>query len=516
MANRIFRGRAYSENGWPYVDQGSCTWVDIPGTNGTVQLQIQNGPPLAIMRAFAADYHAYVEPIYNADSCCWTPDNDVDTSNHPGATAMDLRWKTHPFEKRGSFTAAQLAVIQELLDWYEGMVFWAGIDWKKLDGSRGGWGSPIDEMHWQMGYDTYDQKAGRPYPKVTDFVARKIRADGFSTFRRGTAPSADQNVELLAQVMGGAVPFERYRALFPAVSRCLNDCGCTTVDRIAMWTAQVGHESVGLLYMSEIWGPTAAQLTYQGRMGNVNPGDGYRYRGRGPIQVTGHDNYAELSRWAFGKGIVATPTFFIDDPDQLASDTYGFVGVTWYWTTQRPMNDAADARDIVRATQYVNGGQTGIDDRRSRYNRALTLGDQLLALTTTPEGDDFMPALNADEQREVLDLLRWLAAPGTGELRKKFPSRSPLRHLGEGLVDTAAGIDLNDDANDHVVLVKELAEVGDAGALSLLAEIADADPVRFPDRQQDRVLAQLIIAHIEATNPVVLQSFINARNGVQS
>ncbi|QDF18407.1 lysin A [Mycobacterium Phage Rachaly] len=193
MSRRLFRGRQFSENGWPYVDQGSCEWFDVaPG----VTMQIQQGPPFTILGAFARDYHAYVEPIFDPDCCCWTQDNSVDTSNHPGGTACDIRWNKHPFQVRGTFTREQLATIQELLDFYEGTVFWAGVDWKE-----GGWGSPIDEMHWQMGYNTYDQKADRPTDRVFDFIKRKIRPDGFSTFRRsgGTpapAPASEMTVPL--------------------------------------------------------------------------------------------------------------------------------------------------------------------------------------------------------------------------------------------------------------------------------------------------------------------------------
>ncbi|ASR85629.1 lysin A [Mycobacterium phage Amgine] len=246
-----------------------------------------------------------------------------------------------------------------------------------------------------------------------------------------------QAADALMRLMGGSVSFDRYRALLPAVRQCLAECECNTEPRIAMWGAQVGHESVGLKYMAELWGPTEAQKGYEGRidLGNTQPGDGYRFRGRGPIQVTGRHNYTVLSRWAHGKGLVPTPTYFVDNPDELASDRYGFVGVTWYWTTQRPMNDAADARDLVRATQYVNGGQTGIDNRRDRYNGALAMGADLLKITDG--GDDFMAALTAAEQREMLDLLRWLAAPNTGELRKVFGHRSMYATGPES--DTFAG-----------------------------------------------------------------------------
>ena len=161
-----------SENGWnpARVDGTACEWVDIPGTG--VRLQLLKGWPLQVMRAFAADFNAYVEPLRDPDSASYTPTNSVATSNHLNGTAMDLNWNSHPFQKRGTFTAAQMKTIRELLAWYEGTIFWAGD-----------WTDPIDEMHWQMGYGTYNN------PKVGDFIKRKVRADGFSTFRRAPAPA---------------------------------------------------------------------------------------------------------------------------------------------------------------------------------------------------------------------------------------------------------------------------------------------------------------------------------------
>ncbi|AEJ95799.1 lysin A [Mycobacterium phage Adephagia] len=303
-----------------------------------------------------------------------------------------------------------------------------------------------------------------------------------------------QAADALLRLMGGSLPFARYQALLPAVRQCLNECECTTEPRIAMWGAQVGHESVGLKFMSELWGPTAAQQGYEGRadLGNTQPGDGYRFRGAGPIQVTGRHNFTVLSQWAYGKGLVPTPTYFVDNPDELRGDRYGFVGVVWYWTTQRPMNDAADARDLVRATQYVNGGQNGIDDRRTRYNGALAMGADLLKIVNG--GDDFMSALTAAEQREMLDLLRWLAAPETGELRKKFPSRSQLRAVGEGLVDTWAGMDLNQDANIHLVAEYVLAGIGDPDAIARLRKLAATTDAT---RRGSAALAQRILDHYD-------------------
>lgn len=196
--------------------------------------------------------------------------------------------------------------------------------------------------------------------------------------------------ESLRDVMDGVLSLDRYRQLFPAVNGALLDADCTTIARSAMWFAQVGHESVSLRYMQEIWGPTAQQLTYQGRMGNTAPGDGARYKGHGPIQITGKDNHRAVSEWAFSRGIVPTPTYFVDFPDELASDRFGFVGVTWYWTVARNMNRYADAMDIVGGTRAVNGGTYGLEDRTRRWNHALAMGD---AIVPAPLAELLIPDL---------------------------------------------------------------------------------------------------------------------------
>jgi len=99
------------------------------------------------------------------------------------------------------------------------------------------------------------------------------------------------------------------------------------------------------------------------------------------------------------------------------------------------------------------------------------------------------------------------------ELTKRYPSRSPLRHLGEGLVDTEAGMVLNTDGNLHVLLVKNLAELGDGAALELLAEVAGADLNTYPDRANDAALARAILADIEATRPNVIKNYLTTKKG---
>lgn len=188
------------------------------------------------------------------------------------------------------------------------------------------------------------------------------------------------DAKTLGEAMGWTLTESRYAQLLPAYLKAMQWAGITTVERAAMFAAQLGHESVGLKYQSEIWGPSAQQRTYDGRMGN-RPGtdDWSRFRGHGWIQITGRDNHTAVSKWAHGKGIVPTPSFFVDYPERLGDDTYCWVGPAWYWTAARPqLNSLSDARNLDAATRAINGGLNGIDDRLNRYNRALRMGARLL------------------------------------------------------------------------------------------------------------------------------------------
>lgn len=181
----------------------------------------------------------------------------------------------------------------------------------------------------------------------------------------------------LSEVMGGALSLARYQELLPAYLRLMQWANINTVDRAAMLAAQLGHESVGLKYQQEIHDGS----NYEGRrdLGNVYPGDGRRFRGHGWIQVTGRGNHTAVSKWAHEKGLVPTPTFFVDNPAALGDDQYCWVGPAWYWTVARPqINSLSDARDLEGVTRAINGGTNGLNDRRARYQRALTMGAHLL------------------------------------------------------------------------------------------------------------------------------------------
>jgi len=116
-------------------------------------------------------------------------------------------------------------------------------------------------------------------------------------------------------------------------------------------------------------------------------GDGRLYAGRGPIQVTGKANYRKLSEWAFGKGYVKSPTYFVDHPQELEKLDFAFLGAVWYWTVARAfINSLCDKRDIVGVTEAINGGQNGLADRKNRYNNCMAMGlDKLNVNAIEPE-----------------------------------------------------------------------------------------------------------------------------------
>ena len=215
--------------------------------------------------------------------------------------------------------------------------------------------------------------------------------------------SSGLTAEVLSEAMGGTLPLDRYRELLPGFVEAMLAAGCTTVERAAMWCAQIGHESAGLRYMEEI----ADGAAYEGRadLGNTQPGDGRRYKGSGPIQLTGRHNFGLFSQWAHREGLVESPTFFVDNPELVRTEPrWGFLAATWYWTVARPeINRLADARDITGVTRAINGGTNGLADRQLRYRRCLNLGAALLPSTGGP-----FDMLTDAEQRELLDKTRQL------------------------------------------------------------------------------------------------------------
>ncbi|WP_288833656.1 peptidoglycan DD-metalloendopeptidase family protein [uncultured Corynebacterium sp.] len=191
------------------------------------------------------------------------------------------------------------------------------------------------------------------------------------------------DAQTLREVMGGTLPGGGYTKLIDGYNAAMRAAHVTTVERAAMFAAQIGHESVGLKYMREI----ASGSAYEGRrdLGNIHPGDGVRYAGRGPIQLTGRNNYRAFTKWAQANG--HTTIDFEAEPHRLEEPHWGFLAASYYWVAARPqINRLADAGDLEGVTRAINGGLNGLADRRARYQRALTYGARLL-----PEGNESMP-----------------------------------------------------------------------------------------------------------------------------
>jgi putative chitinase len=147
-------------------------------------------------------------------------------------------------------------------------------------------------------------------------------------------------------------------------------CALYAIDtpaRLAAFIAQVTHETVGLAFTREIWGPTAQQLKYEPPsdvakdLGNTQPGDGKRFMGRGLIMYTGRANYQHLSD---GLGFD-----YVTYPEQLEQVSDAAESGAFYWM-DHDLNQYADNGDFVTLTRRINGGTTGLTDRQVRWVRA--------------------------------------------------------------------------------------------------------------------------------------------------
>lgn len=161
--------------------------------------------------------------------------------------------------------------------------------------------------------------------------------------------------------------------------------------RLAMWIAQVGHESGGFRTLAEnlnysltgirkTWpgrfpsdasaAPyvrSAAKLAnsvYADRMGNGDTasGDGWRFRGRGLIQITGRESYGKCGK-ALGIDLLSKP-------DLLTEEKYAALSAGWYWDS-RGLSALADGGHLEKVTRRINGGTHGLADREARLKVAL-------------------------------------------------------------------------------------------------------------------------------------------------
>ena len=190
------------------------------------------------------------------------------------------------------------------------------------------------------------------------------------------------------------------QALFPkykypedlaeALTESFDKYEINTVNRAAGFLAQCGHESAGFTILQENlnysaeglnkifkkYFPTVADATpyarnpekiankvYGGRMGNgpESSGDGFKFRGRGAIQLTGKDNYTQ-----FAKSLGITVDEAVEDLNTLDG---AIESACWFWK-KNGLNAICDKDDIVLMTKRINGGTIGLDDRKKHYHHA--------------------------------------------------------------------------------------------------------------------------------------------------
>lgn len=178
---------------------------------------------------------------------------------------------------------------------------------------------------------------------------------------------------------------------FQPITDAMKEFGITEPKDKAMFIAQVGHESAGFSALVENFNYTPAallttfgrrvtnyqasmlgrsngkpasqeaiaNLVYSNRLGNKAAGDGWKYRGRGLIQITGLTNYRDC-----GNGLKLD---LVTNPELLEKDINAARSAAWFYVSKGCLKYTDD---LVRITQIINGGQNGINDRRGRYSKA--------------------------------------------------------------------------------------------------------------------------------------------------
>ena len=168
-----------------------------------------------------------------------------------------------------------------------------------------------------------------------------------------------------------------------------------TPKRVAAFMAQCGHESGGFTLMQENlnysakglvgtfkkYFPTETQAklyerrpemianrVYANRMGNGDEasGEGWYFRGRGIVQITGKNNYTKCSQSLFESNVL------VENPDLLLETEYAIHSACWFWSAAR-LNELADIGDMKTMTKRINGGYIGLEDRINHYNHAIDI-----------------------------------------------------------------------------------------------------------------------------------------------
>ena len=175
--------------------------------------------------------------------------------------------------------------------------------------------------------------------------------------------------EQMQTIMPG-LPAAKRAQFFPFLTAAIAEFGIDAPARTAALLAQLAHESGQFKFMEEIWGPTPAQRRYEPTttlsttLGNTEVGDGRRFKGRGPIQITGRANYRR-----FGDLLGVS---LVDNPDAAALPDVAFRVAGLFWS-KKGLNELADRvtpEAFREITRRINGGFNGLAERERFYEAA--------------------------------------------------------------------------------------------------------------------------------------------------
>lgn len=198
--------------------------------------------------------------------------------------------------------------------------------------------------------------AGSQGADIPPTEARRTKPVDTSNWKAG---KGDVTPDQLQKIVPG-LSAQRAAEVAPHLNRAMAEAGIDNPQRKAAFIAQLAHESGGFKHMEEI----ASGRAYEGRrdLGNTQPGDGERFKGRGFIQVTGRANYAAASK-ALGED-------FVKHPERAGTLENAARIAAWYWNS-RGLNEKADRGNFDGITKAINGGYNGKADRDRYYARAL-------------------------------------------------------------------------------------------------------------------------------------------------
>jgi putative chitinase len=175
--------------------------------------------------------------------------------------------------------------------------------------------------------------------------------------------------EDLARCTGARI--DRAQSALAGIESAMQHYDISTPARMGMFLANVGHESGGLKWLTEIWGPTQVQMRYEGRqdLGNNQPGDGTRFKGRGYLQTTGRANYAKLTQRLRARWPQSDVPDFEATPEVLAQPEWAAISAADYWD-MRNLNALADRGAFLDVVKKINGGTNGLEDRMRLWSEA--------------------------------------------------------------------------------------------------------------------------------------------------